>query len=301
MSLGRILVVSTNPAVDVEWQVAQLLPEEKNEILSERRWPGGKGVNVARWLMFLGSAVQLVLPLGGTQGHELASGLKAEGIPFRRVPIRGFTRANVVLTTATGGQYRLNPTWPVLDGAELEVLNSMVRRELKRSTALVLSGALVRGAPLDLYADWIQQAREIGLPVFLDCDGPAFRAAAPKGPSLVKPNVHELEQWAGRPLIGTDALVVAARELAEVTRGWVLVSRGAEGALMLGSGDGPVWSRPAPRTRVRNTVGAGDALLAAVVHASTQGIAPRQWIQAGVRTASLAIGLEPGSTPKPGL
>ena len=296
MSTGHILVVSTNPAVDVEWQVTRLLPEEKNEILQERRWPGGKGVNVARWLTYMGSGVQLVLPLGGTHGREIALGLKAEGIPFRPVPIRGSTRANVVVTTAGGGQYRLNPTWPVLDAAELEALSSVVRREMKRCVALVLSGALVRGAPVDLYADWIRQARDAGLPVFLDCDGPAFRVAAVQGSLLVKPNVHELEQWTGRPLVGTDALVVAARELAEVTQGWVLVSRGAEGALMLGPRDGPVWSRPAGRARVRNTVGAGDALLAAVVHAFIQGVPPRQWLSSGVRLARMAVQLEPGKT-----
>ncbi len=297
MSTGQILVVSTNPAVDVEWRVGQLRSEEKNEILAEKRWPGGKGVNVARWLNHLGSRVQLVLPLGGTQGREIALGLKVEGIPFRSVPIQGCTRANVVVTTAAGGQYRLNPTWPVLDAPELDCLVSMVRREMKRSAAMVLSGALVRGAPVDLYAGWIQEARSAGLPVFLDCDGSAFRAAAPYAPLLVKPNVHELEQWAGRSLVDMVDLIAAARELAEVTRGWVLLSRGPEGAMMLGHGDGRVWSRSAPRARVRSTVGAGDALLAAVVHAWSRGLPPQQWLRAGVSTGSRAVGLEPGTTP----
>src|SRR6266511_279269 len=71
----RPLVLALNPSVDVEWRVAQVRWEEKNEILSERRWPGGKGVNVARWLKHLGARPQLLIPLGGQTGRELAAGL----------------------------------------------------------------------------------------------------------------------------------------------------------------------------------------------------------------------------------
>ena len=48
------LVVSLNPAVDVEWRVETVRWEEKNQVLTERRWPGGKGINVARWLAHQG-------------------------------------------------------------------------------------------------------------------------------------------------------------------------------------------------------------------------------------------------------
>ena len=51
----RLCVVSLNPAIDAEWRVEDVLWEEKNVVQSQRRWPGGKGVNVARWLKFLGA------------------------------------------------------------------------------------------------------------------------------------------------------------------------------------------------------------------------------------------------------
>ena len=47
---STILVIALNPSIDVEWTVPSVRWEEKNTILSERRWAGGKGVNVARWL-----------------------------------------------------------------------------------------------------------------------------------------------------------------------------------------------------------------------------------------------------------
>src|ERR1043166_5866931 len=58
-----ILVTALNPSIDVEGRVSTVHGEEKNTILSERRWAGGKGVNVARWIRPLGGDPALLLPL----------------------------------------------------------------------------------------------------------------------------------------------------------------------------------------------------------------------------------------------
>src|SRR5688572_8928172 len=72
------LILALNPSIDAEWRVGDLLWEEKNNVQSARRWAGGKGINVARWLKHLGGKPQLLLPLGGTTGAELAGCLRAE-------------------------------------------------------------------------------------------------------------------------------------------------------------------------------------------------------------------------------
>ena len=77
ITVKTILVLSLNPAIDVEWCVDRVLWEEKNLIRSERRWAGGKGVNVARWLRFLGGRPQLLVPLGGASGAELKRQIRA--------------------------------------------------------------------------------------------------------------------------------------------------------------------------------------------------------------------------------
>lgn len=290
-------MVATNPSIDVEWRVRRFVPEEKNEVLAERRWPGGKGVNVARWLTVLGDAVRLVTVTGGATGAELCAGLKREGIRFRRVPLEAATRTNLIVTTQDQGQYRLNPTWTVLDPGAGSELTRVVTAEMRRCQRLVLTGALIRGAPEDLYAQWIQLARPWGCRVFLDCDGAAFRLAAASGPFLVKPNVAELEQWCGRTLVDEPSRLAAARELARVTGGWVLVSCGADGAFLVRSGSEDVWRSPARKVRVRNTVGAGDALLAGVVSASTRSDNPRVWLTGGMATAARLVRSEPGSLP----
>ena len=294
MSADRVLVVSTNPAVDVEWRVERLLPEEKNEVLAERRWPGGKGINVARWLRVLGEDPELILLIGGETGSELVRGLLQEKISHHAVRITQANRANVVVTTRAQGQFRLNPTWPVLQPMEVRGLSDAVRRRLKRCARVVLSGALVRGAPPDLYAQWVQEGGTVGSRVFLDCDGEAFQLGIKARPFLVKPNLHELEQWAGDGLPDFRRQEQAARALAAVTGGWVLVSLGSEGAFLVGAGRKALWQRAAMKVPVRNTVGAGDAMLAGVAHACALGGSPARWLRSGIEAAARCVRREAG-------
>jgi tagatose 6-phosphate kinase len=206
------IVLALNPSIDAEWQVARVRWEEKNAVLAERRWAGGKGVNVARWLKFLGAQPRLILPLGGDTGRQLAALLRAESItasiialrPANRPALRQLlpggtgseTRVNVIISTAAQGQLRFNPPGPVLDRSAWDALGQRVRAALPRAGCLILSGSLPRGLPTNAYAQLVRQARAHGVPALLDCDGPALAAAVPARPFLVKPNEHELLEWA---------------------------------------------------------------------------------------------------------
>src|SRR6186713_2229529 len=114
-----ILIVALNPSIDAEWQVPEVLWEEKNNVQSERRWAGGKGINVARWLKHLGGKPRLLLPLGEGTGAELAGYLRAERIPSRIIRLYEPTRVNVIVTTNAGRQMRFNPLGPKLSRSEL--------------------------------------------------------------------------------------------------------------------------------------------------------------------------------------
>lgn len=293
----RGLVISLNPAVDVEWRLPCVIPEEKNEIESETRWPGGKGINVARWLRWFGFPSRVLLPLGGSTGSELARGLRREGIQFVRFPISGSNRCNVVVSPRTGPQFRFNATWPRLVKAESEGLKSLATDWIRRSDPVVISGTLAFGSTASTYADLAREARRAGVRLFLDCDREPFARAARQQPFLVKPNEFELAQWAGQDL-GSDSEVLSAAEaLSTLTRNWVLVSRGERGALLLNSRLHHAVEATPPRVVVRNTVGAGDALLAAVVAESSRTQDPVDWLVAGVAAGTSAAQVAPGTLP----
>ncbi len=285
----QILVIGLNPAVDVEWRVASVHWDEKNVVLGERRWAGGKSVNVARWLKHLGAQVKLLVPFGGATGTELRRQLRAEGVPLRAVPLDEPTRANVMVTQPDGPQLRFNPRGPKLSAEEWRAFFHAAEAELKRSALVILSGALCRDARPTVYRDLIRLAHRLGVRVVLDCDGPAFAAGVRAKPFLVKPNEFELAQWAGTKLSSEAAVRQAARELSRATGGWVLVSRDARGGLLVKETDGFACQAVVPRVRVLNTVGAGDALLAAAVGEIVSGSEPAEWLHRSLATATAGV------------
>lgn len=327
------LVLALNPSIDAEWRVADVLWEEKNNVSSERRWAGGKGINVARWLKQLGGQPQLLLPLGGQTGAELGGYLRAEQLPAHIIRLREPTRVNVILTTNGGRQMRFNPLGPKLSRVEWRGILSGVKRELARlrtkprartksphpasghslheppsalgrdafhrvpTGLLILSGSLPRGVPVTAYAQLIRLAHGCGVNTLLDCDGPVFAAAIKARPFLVKPNEHELAQWWGKPLHAEADILRAAQALSVQTRGWVLVSRGGRRSLLVNVAEGYQGFAAPRRVKPRNTVGAGDALLAGVAWAIQLGRAPETWLRQGVAVGTQATQMPPGQMP----
>jgi 1-phosphofructokinase family hexose kinase len=310
----RPVVLALNPSLDAEWRVDGVRWEEKNNVLAEQRWAGGKGVNVARWLNWLGARPLIVLPLGGASGEELAAGLHLHKISARIVPIREATRVNVIVTTRKQGQLRFNPAGPGLSRAEWQAVLTALRGALRNASCLVLSGSLPQGLPVGTYGSLIRLARPSGVPVLLDCDGPALAAAARARPFLVKPNEHELIEWSrtaggrtradrtwpGLRLPGVrEEILSAAWRLSCITRGWVLVSCGPRPGLLVSASQELVITAKPPRVTPQTTVGAGDALLAAVTHQVLQAAPPEAWLRAGLATGSAATQLRAGQLPEP--
>ncbi len=286
---AKALIVSLNPAIDCEWRVPHVRWEEKNNILEERRWAGGKGSNVARWLRHLGGRPELLIPLGGGVGDELARYLRMWRVKCHVVQLKAATRVNVIVTSDQG-QLRFNPLGPIISAKELSGLLSGLRafcREQPRngSSSVIMSGALPRGVPGGIYRTMIDIAHEFGVTAFLDCDGPAFAAGIRAKPFLVKPNVHELTQWFGKPF----DLRRAVTQLSDITRGWVLVSQDAHGALLWNSVVGAGFSAHTPKVIVRNTVGAGDALMSGVIREVQRPARPEEWLRWGVATGTACV------------
>jgi 1-phosphofructokinase len=294
----RILVLALNPSIDVEWRVARVRWEEKNEILSERRWPGGKGVNVARWLKLLGAQPRLLLPLGGRTGTELAAGLRAERISLRVLSLREATRANVIVTGAEEGQLRFNPLGPKLSARDWRSIIRQTTRGLRPADVLVLSGSLPRGLSSGAYAVLIRRANEAGVRALLDCDGRSFAEAIKARPFLVKPNQHELEEWHGARLRTASDIERAARKLSKTTGQWVMVSLGKDGAILVNQREKECLRARAPGVQVRNTVGAGDALLAAVALEVQRGSPPKEWLRRGVAAGTALTQQKAGVLPR---
>ena len=133
----------------------------------------------------------------------------------------------------------------------------------------MLSGSIPRGVSADIYAEMVRALA--GKKVVLDTSGEGFRQAVPAAPWLIKPNVDELSEYAGKPLDSPTAILGQARAIMSRYKiHSVVISMGQEGAIFV-EGDETVWALPPP-VEVKSTVGAGDAMVAGIVAGKIRGL-----------------------------
>ncbi len=291
----RACVLSLNPAIDAEWRVDEILWEEKNVVTAQRRWAGGKGANVVRWLRFLGTRPELLIPLGGVAGRELREYLRIAQIKTRVIPLRAETRVNVVITDHNGRQMRFNQPGATVQRGDWRAILAEARSACRSNDALMLSGSLPPGAPVTGYAEILRIAARADTRAFLDCDGATLKAAVPAKPFLVKPNRHELAGWAGRELRSLSSVLKAAGEMSRETTGWILVSMSSEGAILVNHAEKFAARAKATVSQVRNTLGAGDATLSGAAQAAMTGKPPIEWLRAAVAAGTGATQTSAGT------
>ncbi|HLS40584.1 MAG TPA: 1-phosphofructokinase [Ornithinicoccus sp.] len=263
-----ILTVTLNPSLDRTIDVDRIRIGAVHRGLRSRLDPGGKGVNVTRALRANGHRSLAVVPLGGPEGDQLARLLAAERVDVVRVPVEHPTRSNVAVAEADGNVTKFNEPGAPLAPDELRTVLGHVVEHSAAGDWVVLCGSLPPGVPVEQYAAMVTWLRERGRRVAVDTSGEALRLAVQAGPDLVKPNRHELGEVVGREL-GTVAEVLdAAHQVHAAGVDHVVVSLGADGALLVGGG-GPDLAGTSTVTDAVSSVGAGDAFLAGYLAALT--------------------------------
>ena len=293
-----IVTLTPNPSVDRTVSIADLQRGEVHRATSSRIDPGGKGVNISRALTAHKAQTLAVLPAGGPDGHLLDELLAEAGIEVNIVPIAGSTRANVALVEPDGTTTKINEPGPVLQSGETQALLATAERCLSEHPRwLVGSGSLPPGVDDDLYAGLVRRCRDASVPVAIDASGPALRHAVDAGPSLIKPNLEELEELVNRRLHTLGDVHAAATDL--VTHGvtTVVVSLGRHGALLVTATE--TAHAVASISTPLSTVGAGDALLAGYLYATGSGLAAQDALRTGVAWGAAAVSLPGSRMPTP--
>ncbi len=257
--MPRITTLTINPAIDVSWEVDDLVPIRKLRSSSGRIFPGGGGINVSRVIGILGGESTAVLTRGGLTGSLLTDLLDDFDINRRVVKIKGQTRlAATVFERSSGHEFRVTPPGPELTEHEWEAFLDAVAK--LNGNYVVCTGSLPRGVPNDFYARVAAVAKERGGKVVLDTSGRALFEALKEGVYVVKPNQRELEHLVGRKAATPAEQEDVARQIvAEGKAEIVALTLGADGALLVWK-DG-VKRLPSPHVEVVSAVGAGDSFV----------------------------------------
>jgi 1-phosphofructokinase family hexose kinase len=290
-----VLVAGPNLTIDRTLSGAALRPGEVLRFSAEAG-PGGKGLNVARGAQALGAPAVLVAFLPGRTGAAVGDLIGDEEIALRGVPCGGEVRSTTVVLEPDGRSTVLNERGPEIGQEDWERFEDVVRAALAGHRVVVCTGSLPPGAPAGGYARLTALAREHGVSAIVDGAGPVVAAALPAAPDLVTPNLAEAEAALGagdgsEPVdVPPDARPRAEAAAAALRTGGAraaLVTAAAAGAALATPG-GVAWL-PAPAVRVRNPIGAGDALVAGLAAALEGGAPLLQAARAGIAAGAACV------------
>jgi 1-phosphofructokinase/6-phosphofructokinase 2 len=292
-----IVTLTPNPSIDRAMVIDALHRGEVHRATSSRVDPGGKGVNVARALAAQGVATIAVLPAGGPEGHLMEELLDAAGVARRSVAVAGALRMNISVLEPDGTTTKLNEPGPQLSSAEVDALLAATLDAADGADWVVGCGSLPPGAPTELYAALVARVRERGVRVAVDSSGAPMTAAVTARPHLIKPNHEELAELVGHPLPTLGDVHAAARELVSGGIEVVAVSLGGDGALLV-TADELVHARATISTPL-STVGAGDCMLAGLLHGLSSGADAADALAGAVTWGAAAVTLPGSRVPAP--
>lgn len=243
------------------------------------RHGGGKGANQAVAAARVGASVAMVGAVGADDlGDEALRELAAEGIDVAAVArLDGVpTGVAAIVVDARGENFVA-----VASGANAEIDAAVVEEAVPRLIGRGSDGVVLLGHEVlePIVAAGIRTGREAGWRVVLN-PAPARVLADDLEGVILTPNAHE-----ARALTGEEDVEAAARALAERTDAPVLVTLGAEGALLL---DGKPERLAAPAVEVVDTTGAGDAVNGALAAELAAGRPLREAARFAMAAAALS-------------
>ncbi len=255
-----IYTVTFNPAIDYVVQLeGSLKLGDINRNCAEAYQFGGKGINVSNVLKTLGFDNVALGFVAGFTGAGLEQGLAAQGLTTRFIHLaEGMTRVNVKVKADE--ETEINGIGPVIGPGDMAALYAQLD-EIAAGDTLVLSGSIPNCLPSDTYEKIMAHLEDRGIRIVVDATKDLLVNVLKYQPFLIKPNNHELGEIFGTVLRTDEEIVACARKLQEQGGRNILVSMAGDGALLLDE-NGVSHRIGCPKGKVKNSVGAGDSMVA---------------------------------------
>ena len=254
-----IYTVTFNPSLDYIVSVKDFRPGMTNRTSSELMLAGGKGINVSIVLGNLGIKSTALGFIAGFTGDEIVRRLHNGGINSEFIKINdGISRINIKLKSIDGTE--INGQGPHIDSSHIEQLMNRLRR-LESGDVLVLAGSIPAGISDNIYKDIMDMLKDKGVQILVDATSRLLTNVLEYNPFFIKPNQHELGDIFNVTLNTQEEVIPYALELKKMGAVNVCVSMGGKGAILVAD-DGNVYKAKAPDGILKNSVGAGDSLVA---------------------------------------
>lgn len=256
-----ILTITPNTAIDKTYTVEGFGLDRVHRPSASRTVAGGKGINVVRVMKTLGHEALATGFVGGAIGEAIIRLIDEEGLQHDFVRVKDESRLCIAVVDPTNGtQTEINENGPDITSTELQCMLEKIESLIAGCEYVAMCGSCPPGVPESFYGDVIAIAKRAGVKTALDTSNSHLREAIKSAPFMVKPNITELSQIAGRELLTLEEIVHAAKSLKQYGVSITAVTMGRSGAIVT---DGvQVWSAVPPEIQFASAVGSGDAFLA---------------------------------------
>ena len=258
-----IYTVTFNPAIDYVVRMSEKLIEgSTNRTDSEECYFGGKGINVSTILKNLGFENTALGFIAGFTGEAIEKSVKEKGIKadFVRLP-SGISRINVKIKGSS--ETELNAQGPEIpETAQRELFKKLDR--LEGGDILILAGSIPNSLPSDVYEKILENLRDKKIDVVVDATKDLLKNVLKYHPFLIKPNNHELGEMFDVEIKTDEEIEKYAKKLQEMGARNVLISMAGDGAMLI-SEDGNRFRIGVAKGTVKNSVGAGDSMVAGFI------------------------------------
>jgi 1-phosphofructokinase len=286
-----IVTVTLNPAIDKSLMVPHFEVGKTNRGEVGRTDAGGKGINVAKAAKQFGAEVCALGFVAGSNGRFILEALAAGGISADFCNVPGETRVNLKIHDPVyGTETELNEPGFQVSPEHLQAMKEKIKIYAPRCEVMIFSGSLPPGAPPETFAELLTIASALGAKCMLDTAGAALKYGLEAKPLLLKPNRAEVEGLLQVRLRTRRELGEASRKLLAMGAEKVVISMGADGAVAASKQD-LFWARP-PAVVPRSSVGAGDAMVAALAYGEVNHLSFRDAFCFAVAASAAAVTME---------
>lgn len=263
-----IYTVTFNPAIDYIVHTGTMQVGQVNRSQGEELYFGGKGINVSFVLHELGLPSKALGFVAGFTGAAIEAGIQEQGIATDFVHLdSGFSRINVKIKS--GEETELNGQGPNISEAAVAELFEKLN-QLQDGDVLILAGSIPNTMPADSYEKILAHLSDKKIKVVVDATKDLLLKVLPYHPFLIKPNNHELGELFGVTLQSIEEIATYAKKLQEMGAQNVLISMAGDGALLIDE-TGKQHVCGVCKGTVKNSVGAGDSMVAGFVAGSMHG------------------------------
>lgn len=257
-----IYTVTFNPAVDYVIHTDPIKNGQVNRTCGEQIFFGGKGINVSLVLSELDVKSRALGFVAGFTGEAIENEIEKKGIETDFVHIKnGFSRINVKIKSDE--ETEINGQGPHITETDLELLLSKLDK-IEDGDTLVLAGSIPSSLPSDIYEKILLRLADKKIRAVVDASKDLLLNVLKYKPFLVKPNNFELGEMLGVQLKNDEDIKNYARKLQKMGARNVLVSMAGDGSVLLDE-SGKFYTCGVCSGTVRNSVGAGDSMVAGFI------------------------------------